>query len=470
MSAVDTGIAVNPDTIVAQLQGGLIFGLTAALYGEITIDKGRVQQSNFHDYRMLRIDEMPKIEVHVIKSGEPPGGIGETGANAGPPALRNAIYAATGVALRRLPIDRALLAGGRRHERTARIILSVVVDRRWSRLGIAVWIIRGPGPLAFAGGPKVALADYRGANPTGVPASLAKASPIERGEYLARAADCMVCHTAAGGKEYAGGLGFKLPFGTLYSTNITPDKETGIGNYSDQDFLNAVQHGMRRDGAHALSGDAVHVLHLHDRRRRAGDQGLSVQPAAGARGGAREHADLPVQPALGDGVLVGAVQSGHALQAGYVEERRNGIAAPISPKRWRIAANAIRRAISPSRSTTARNSPARSRPAGARSTSPRDKATGVGGWSDDELVAYLSTGHANGRGTASGPMGEAVDHSSEQACARRHPRDRRLSAQRAGDGLAPTCRRRRRRAAPASHKEGLDGRCARQDGVQPAPA
>jgi isoquinoline 1-oxidoreductase subunit beta len=109
--AVDTGIAVNPDTVMAQIEGGLIFGLTAALYGEITIDKGRVQQSNFNDYRMLRIDQAPKIEVHVIKSGEAPGGIGETGVTAGPPALRNAIYAATGVALRRLPIDRSLIAG-----------------------------------------------------------------------------------------------------------------------------------------------------------------------------------------------------------------------------------------------------------------------------------------------------------------------------------------------------------------------
>jgi len=113
-SAVDTGIAVNPDTIMAQLEGGLIFGLTAALYGEITIDKGRVQQSNFHDYRMLRIDQTPKIEVHIIKSGEAPGGIGETGVTAGPPALRNAIYAATGVALRRLPIDRSLITVGRK--------------------------------------------------------------------------------------------------------------------------------------------------------------------------------------------------------------------------------------------------------------------------------------------------------------------------------------------------------------------
>jgi isoquinoline 1-oxidoreductase subunit beta len=110
-SAVDTGIAVNPDIIVAQLQGGLIFGLTAALFGEITIERGRVRQSNFNDYRMLRIDEVPKIDIHVIKSGEDPGGVGETGTTAGPPALRNAIYAATGVALRRLPIDRKALAG-----------------------------------------------------------------------------------------------------------------------------------------------------------------------------------------------------------------------------------------------------------------------------------------------------------------------------------------------------------------------
>jgi isoquinoline 1-oxidoreductase subunit beta len=110
-TAVDTGIAVNPDTIVAQLQGGLIFGLTAALYGEVTIKNGRVEQSNFNDYRMLRIDQIPPIDVHVIKSGDAPGGIGETGVTTGPPALRNAILAATGIALRRLPVDRDVLAG-----------------------------------------------------------------------------------------------------------------------------------------------------------------------------------------------------------------------------------------------------------------------------------------------------------------------------------------------------------------------
>jgi isoquinoline 1-oxidoreductase subunit beta len=110
-TAVDTGIAVNPDTIVAQLQGGMIFGSTAALYGEITVANGRVKQSNFHDYRMLRMDQAPAIDVHIIKSGEAPGGIGETGVTTVPAAIRNAIYAATDIPLRRLPIDYEVLAG-----------------------------------------------------------------------------------------------------------------------------------------------------------------------------------------------------------------------------------------------------------------------------------------------------------------------------------------------------------------------
>ena len=113
-TAVDTGVAVNPDTIMAQLQGGHVFGLTAALWGEVTLEKGRVRQSNFNDYRVLRIDETPPIEVYVIKSQEAPGGIGETGTTASIPALRNAIYAATGVPLRRMPIDRKLIARSNR--------------------------------------------------------------------------------------------------------------------------------------------------------------------------------------------------------------------------------------------------------------------------------------------------------------------------------------------------------------------
>jgi isoquinoline 1-oxidoreductase beta subunit len=109
--AVDCGIAVNPDTIAAQIEGGLIFGLTAALHSRITIAKGRVQQSNFNDYRMMRINEAPSIEVHLMPSEEAPGGIGEPGTVAAAPSLANALFAATGVRLRQLPIDRDALAG-----------------------------------------------------------------------------------------------------------------------------------------------------------------------------------------------------------------------------------------------------------------------------------------------------------------------------------------------------------------------
>lgn len=101
--AVDCGSVVNPDTVEAQLQGGMILGLGTAMYNEITLANGRVEQSNFHDYRTLRMNEAPKIEVYQIRNTEKPGGIGETGTVAAAPALGNAIFAATGRRLRRLP-------------------------------------------------------------------------------------------------------------------------------------------------------------------------------------------------------------------------------------------------------------------------------------------------------------------------------------------------------------------------------
>jgi isoquinoline 1-oxidoreductase beta subunit len=107
--AVDCGVVVNPNTVEAQVQGGIIFGITAALYSEITIKDGRVEQSNFTDYRMLRIDQTPPIEVHIVKSSEAPGGIGEPGTAALAPALTNAIFAATGTRLRRLPVGAQLV-------------------------------------------------------------------------------------------------------------------------------------------------------------------------------------------------------------------------------------------------------------------------------------------------------------------------------------------------------------------------
>jgi isoquinoline 1-oxidoreductase beta subunit len=107
--AVDCGTVVNPDTVRAQIQSAIVFGVTAALYGKITLKDGRVEQSNFDTYQMLRINEAPAVEVHIVGNTEPPGGMGEAGTSVVAPAVANAIFAATGKRLRKMPIDTAAL-------------------------------------------------------------------------------------------------------------------------------------------------------------------------------------------------------------------------------------------------------------------------------------------------------------------------------------------------------------------------
>jgi mono/diheme cytochrome c family protein len=277
-------------------------------------------------------------------------------------------------------------------------------------LAVGLWIIRGPGPLAFADGTKVTLADYHNGSPAGVPASLANADVVKRGEYLANAADCLVCHTTQGGKPYAGGLGFKLPFGTLYSTNITSDKETGIGNYSDQDFLNAVHRGVRRDGTrlypampytsytYISDADALaikaYLLSLPPVRATPPANTLSFpfnQRWAMMFWSALFNPDTRFAPDTSRSPEWnrGAYLAEALAHCGECHTPRNLAFALDNRRKFGGAITAGWRAFNIS----------------------SDKSTGVGGWRDEDLVSYLSVGHATGHGSASGPMGEAVDHS-----------------------------------------------------------
>jgi mono/diheme cytochrome c family protein len=293
-----------------------------------------------------------------------------------------------------------------------RILLSVVVIVVVA-LAAGLWILRGPGPMAFAQGSKVALADYRGANPTGVPATLAQASAVERGAYLARAADCMACHTTQGGKPYAGGLGFRLPFGTLYSTNITPDKETGIGNYSDQDFLNAVHRGIREDGARLYPAmPFASYTYMTDADALAIKAYLFSLPPV--------HAPDP------ENTLTFPFNQRWAMSFWSVLFNPDTRFEPDTSKspEWNRGAYLAEALAHCGECHTPRNLAFaldnRQKFAGAVTAGWRafnissDKTTGVGNWSDQDLVSYLSIGHADGHGTASGPMGEAVDHSLSQ--------------------------------------------------------
>jgi mono/diheme cytochrome c family protein len=269
-----------------------------------------------------------------------------------------------------------------RNRATSVIVAAVILVA----LGFYLWHTFVPGPMAFAGGSTVALADYHAADPTGVPADLAGADPVKRGEYLARAADCMVCHTTPGGAPYAGGLEIRLPFGAIYTTNITPDKDTGIGKYSDADFLNVVQRGVRPDGTRLYPAMPYpSYTYMTDADALAIKAYLFSLPGVALNPNTRFAPNTARSPEWNRGAYLAEALA----HCGECHTPRNLAQALDNRKKYAGAVTAGWKAFNIS----------------------SDKDTGIGSWSDDEVASYLASGHVKSRGTAAGPMGEAVDQS-----------------------------------------------------------
>jgi mono/diheme cytochrome c family protein len=287
----------------------------------------------------------------------------------------------------------------------------------WTLLGlvviaaiVAAYFALGPGPTDFAGGKRVALAAYTAGDPTGVPEELKSASIVERGEYLTRAADCAVCHTAKDGAPFAGGRAFVLPFGTIYSTNITPDAETGIGNYSDANFLDAVHKGIGRNNtnlypampypSYSYMSDAdalaikAYLFSLKPLHAPAPPNTLSFpfnQRGLMSLWSAFFNRDKRYEP--------NADRSRDWNRGAYLAEAMAHCGECHTPRNLAFALNHREKFTGAVQ-------------AGWRAYNiTPDHASGVGNWSDADLAHYLSVGHADGRGTAAGPMGEAVDES-----------------------------------------------------------
>jgi mono/diheme cytochrome c family protein len=290
-----------------------------------------------------------------------------------------------------------------------RLVIGAVIVGAIVALG-AVWYVRGPGPLAFTGGKSVALADYKDGDPTGVPADMRQASLIERGKYLTEAADCVVCHTAPGGKQYAGGFAFKLPFGTMYSTNITPDSETGIGKYTDQEFLDAMHRGIRRDGARLYPAmPYTSYTYVTDA------DALAIK--------AYLFSLAPVRAVPPENSLLFPFNQRWAMTFWSLLFNPDTRFRPDTSQslKWNRGAYLAEALAHCGECHTPRNIgfalDNRNKFAGAPVAGWRafnissDKMTGLGGWTDEDIALYLSAGHAADHGTASGPMGEAVDHS-----------------------------------------------------------
>jgi mono/diheme cytochrome c family protein len=275
---------------------------------------------------------------------------------------------------------------------------------------VGAYIVFGPDPTDFAGGKQVALSEYHQQDPTGVPAELTSASLVERGEYLTRAADCMVCHTAKDGAPFAGGRAFVLPFGTLYSTNITPDVETGIGSYTDANFLDAVHKGIGRGNAKLYPAmPYASYTYMSDADALAIKAYLfTLKPL---------HAPAPANTLA----FPFNQRSLMSLWSAFFNPDKRFEPNTERSAEWNRGAYLVEAMAHCGECHTPRNLAFalnnRQKFAGAIQAGWRaynitpDKSGGVGAWSDADLAHYLSLGHADGRGTAAGPMGEAVDES-----------------------------------------------------------
>ncbi|WGS52341.1 molybdopterin-dependent oxidoreductase [Paraburkholderia sp. D15] len=238
----DTGTMINPDGVRHQIHGNVIQATSRALKERVTFGDNAVTSQEWGAYPILTFREVPVIDVVMMpRHGEPPMGAGESASLPGAAAIANALYDATGVRFRRPPFTpetiRAALADAQAQEASARR------KKRW-RLGFLG---------AFAAG----AAGWLGALAL-TPAAIAPITPplassfapelIARGKLLAALGNCAVCHTAHNGVPNAGGKPLDTPFGTVYSTNLTPDGQTGIGHWSLDAFIRAMRQGISRDG------------------------------------------------------------------------------------------------------------------------------------------------------------------------------------------------------------------------------
>lgn len=246
----DAGMMVNPAGVQHQIHGNVIQSTSRVLKERVTFEESTVSSQEWGGYPILTFPEVPKVDVMMMpRQTEPPMGAGESASVPSAAAIANAVYDATGIRFRELPITAERILAAMKSagdEASAQPPESPKAKRsKWlfGSLFAAFGAVLGVAATALPWRAEIA--------PIAPPAAGTwSAATLERGRLLASTGDCAVCHTSAGGVTNAGGLAMQTPFGTLYSSNITPDPETGIGNWSYPAFERAMRDGISRDGKH----------------------------------------------------------------------------------------------------------------------------------------------------------------------------------------------------------------------------
>jgi len=256
----DSGLMINPDGVRHQIHGNVIQSTSRALMEEVSFDRHAVTAREWGAYPIIPFPDVPKIDVLMLpRQDQPPLGVGESASVPSAAAIANAIFDATGVRFREPPFTPERILAGLRGKTAAK------PDALPSPLPVAPPSpsIRSPfarrrGPIATTAalctaviGIAAAVLPWRAIAPIALPdASVFSVATIARGAQLAALGNCAVCHTSETGATNAGGRGIETPFGTITSTNITPDPETGIGAWSYPAFERTMREGIHRDGRH----------------------------------------------------------------------------------------------------------------------------------------------------------------------------------------------------------------------------
>ena len=257
----DSGLMINPDGVRHQIQGNVIQSTSRALMEEVSFSGRSIASREWGAYPIIQFPEIPDIDVLMLpRVDQPPLGVGESASVPSAAAIANAIFDATGVRFREPPFTPERILAGLRgaqashHDALAAPSGPAVPDaNRWPHPFARRRGVLATAATLVAGGVGIAAAllPWRSIAPIARPdASVFSAATIERGRQLAALGDCATCHTSINGVLNAGGRPMETPFGIIYSTNITPDVETGIGNWSYPAFERAMREGIHRDGRH----------------------------------------------------------------------------------------------------------------------------------------------------------------------------------------------------------------------------
>lgn len=289
----DSGLMINPDGVRHQIHGNVIQSTSRALMEEVSFDRTSVTAREWGAYPIIKFPEVPDIDVLMLpRQDQPPLGVGESASVPSAAAIANAIYDATGVRFRELPFTpERILRGLRGEQQPAPETLPPPAapqpdtTRWWNPFAEQRGAVATAAALCAAAiGIGAAVLPWRAIAPIARPdASVYSAATIARGQQLAALGDCAVCHTSANGILNAGGKPLPTPFGTIYSTNITPDVETGIGAWSYPAFERAMREGIHRDGRHLYPAfPYTHFARTTDADMQALYAYLMAQPAVRA--------------------------------------------------------------------------------------------------------------------------------------------------------------------------------------------